>query len=237
MKRRKKGRRPNRWTYKRQQPTRPPTIEREAEDFAGYLRRAEREVLPLIQSRQLGPGAAQLTLALHAHQLATGDPRVTLESMMAAGNSAIALWQAGSYTPGPEYPFTLEETLQDLQGGPKAKADYASSFRPFTPADGAAPRGLGEVHGGIARHPETRLWQIWMIVDGPCVVIAAYRDPLIAQRHLATIVNASRNGGSERESAALYASIQAQTDGEPKQLPYDMLLYLVEHLEDFTIAL
>jgi hypothetical protein len=237
MKRRKKGRQFKARAYRFQQSSNPPTIEVEPEEFASYLRQAEREVLPLIRDMQLGPGVAQLVLALHAQMLVTGDPRVTPESMMAAGNSVIALWQAGYYTPGPEYPFTLEETLLDVQEGPKPKADHAASFQRFTPADGATPLGIGEVHGGIAKHPETRLWQIWMIVDGPCTFIAAYRDPAKAQRHLESIINASRKGGSEKESAALYAHLKALADGEPKQLPYDMMLYLVEHLGDFTIAL
>lgn len=237
MKRRKKGHRFKARAYGQRQSPHTPSIEVEPEEFAVYLRLAEREVLPLIRDMQFGPGVAHLVLALHAQVLLTGDPRVTPESMMAAGNSAIALWRSGYYTPGPEYPFTLEETLRDIQGGPKSKADYASSFQPFTLQGGSVPLGLGEVHGGIARHPETGLWQIWMILDGPCTFLAAYRDPLKAQGHLETIINASRKGRSEPERAALYARMEAQSDGEPKQLPYDMMLYLVEHLDDFIIAL
>ena len=237
MKRRKKGRTFKARAYAHQRPSRPPTIELEPEDFADYLRQAEKEVLPSIRDMQLGPGAAQLVLALHAQMLITGDPRITPESMMAVGNSVIALWQAGYYTPGPEYPFTLEETLLDVQGGPKAKADHAASFQRFMPAGVVTPLGIGEVYGGIAKHPETRLWQIWLIVDGPCTFIAAYRDPAKAQRQLESIIDVSRKGRSEKGSAAQYAHLKALADGEPKQLPYDMMLYLVEHLDDFTIAL
>lgn len=237
MKRRKKGRRFKARPYGQRQSDGPPVIEVEPEEFAGYLRRAEQEVLPLIRDMQFSPGMAQLVLALHAQMLLTGDPRVTPESMMAAGNSVIALWQAGYYTPGPDYPFTLAETLRDIQRGPKAKGDYASSFQPYAPPSGAAPLGLGEVHGGIARHPETGLWQVWMMLDGPCTFLAAFRDPEAAQYHLETIINASRKGGSEKESVALHAHMKAQADGEPQQLPYDMMVYLLEHLDDFAIAL
>lgn len=237
MKRRKKGRRFKASAHGQRQSSRPPVIEVEPEEFVGYLHMAEQEVLPLIRDMQCGPGMAQLMLALHAQMLLTGDPRVTPESMMAAGNGVIALWQAGYYTPGPDYPFTLEETLRDIQGGPKAKGDYAYSFQPFTPSGGSAPLGLGEVHGGIARHPETGLWQVWMMLEGPCTFLAAYRDPMKAHRHLETIINASRKGGSEKERRILHARLQAKSDGETKQLPYDMMLYLVEHLDDFTIAL
>jgi hypothetical protein len=237
MKRRKKGRRFKAGAYGQRQSASPPVIEVEPEEFAGYLRQAEREVLPLIRDMQFGPGMAQLVLALHAQMLLTGDPRVTPESMMAAGKGVIALWQAGYYTPGPDYPFTLEETLRDIQGGPKAKGDYASSFRPFRPSGGASSLGLGEVHGGIAKHPETGLWQVWMMLEGPCTFLAAYLDPKVALRQLETIINASRKGGRAREREVLHAQMRVQADGEPQQLPYDMMVYLVEHLDDFTIAL
>ncbi|SRR6266566_3466364 len=237
MKRRKKGRPFKARAYGQRQSDGPPVIEVEPEEFAASLRQAEREVLPLIRNMQFGPGMAQLVLALHAQMLLTGDSRVTPESMMAAGNSVIALWQAGYYTPGPDYPFTLEETLRDIQGGPQAKGDYASSFQPFTPLSGTSPLGIGEVHGGIARHPETGLWQVWMMLEGPCTFLAAYRDPKVALRQLETIISSSRKGGSERERQVLHAQMRAQADGEPQQLPYDMMVYLVEHLDDFTIAL
>ena len=237
MKRKKKRRQFKAKAYGYRPSAHPPTVEVEPEAFADCLRRAEREVLPLIRDMQLGPGAAQLVLALHAQMLLTGDPRVTPESMMAAGNSVIALWQAGYYTPGPEYPFTLEETLLDIQEGPTAKADYAASFQRFTPTDGATALGLGTIHGGIARHPQTSLWQVWIMVDGPCTFIAAYHDPLEAQGHLASIISARRKEGSKRGRIALSTHMNKQGDGQPEQLPYDMMLYLVEHLEDFAIAL
>lgn len=237
MKRRKKGRHSKTWANRRQESSHQRRLELEPEDFASYVRQAEKEVLPIIKDMQLGPGAAQLVLALHAQMLVTGDPRVTPESMMAAGNSVLALWQAGYYTPTPAYPFTLEETLRDAQAGPQAKADYAEAFQPFGSTDAGIPLGLGTVHGGIVRHPETKLWQIWMIVDGPCTFIAAYRDPVKAQRNLETIITLSRKGGSEAESAVLYNRVRSQADGEPQQLPYDMMLYLVEHLDRYSIKL
>jgi hypothetical protein len=35
----------------------------------------------------------------------------------------------------------------------------------------------------------------------------------------------------------LYQQVRSQADGEPMELPYDMMLYLVEHLDRFTIKL
>ena len=91
--------------------------------------------------------------------------------------------------------------------------------------------------GGIVQHPETKLWQIWMMIDGPATFIAAYRDPGAAQSNLETIISSSRKGGPEAKAALLYQRVRSQADGEPKQLPYDMMLYLVEHLDRYTIKL
>jgi hypothetical protein len=93
------------------------------------------------------------------------------------------------------------------------------------------------VAGGIVKHPETILWQIWLMVDGPCTFIAAYRDPVHAQSNLETIIRASRRGGPEAKAEMLYKQIQSQADAEPRQLPYDMMVYLVEHLDRFRITL
>jgi hypothetical protein len=76
-----------------------------------------------------------------------------------------------------------------------------------------------------------------MMMDGPCTFLAAYRDPAKAQNTLATIISACRKGGSEKKAALLYRRVRSQADGEPKQLPYDMMLYLVEHLDRYRIQL
>ncbi len=213
------------------------TIEMEPEELAVYIRRAEKGVLPIIKEMQLSPGAAQFLLAQQTQVLVTGDPRLTPESGMAIANRVLDLWRDGYYTPGPAYPYTLEETLLELQEGPRAKGNYEAWFQPFSPANGDRPRGIGEVAGGIVKHPETNLWQIWMMMDGPCTFLAAYRDPVHAQRNLEAIVSASRRGEPEAKAAMLYNKIQVQADGEPKQLPYDMMVYLVEHLDRYKITL
>src|SRR6266487_358692 len=235
MKKRKKGRR---FTIPaiRQLPE-PRPIEMEPEELAMYVRRAEKDVLPIIKERQLGPGAAQFLLAQQTQVLVTGDPRLTVESGMAIANHVLGLWQEGYYTPGPAYPYTLDETLQELQEGPKAKGNYEASFQPFTPTNNEKPRGIGEVAGGIVQHPETKLWQIWMMMDGPATFLAAYRDPAKANRNLETIISVSRKGGPEAKAASLYQRVRSQADGEPKELPYDMMLYLVEHVDRYMIKL
>src|SRR5438046_10559778 len=100
----------------------------EPEDLAVYVRRAEKHVLAIIKERQLGPGTAQFLLAQQTQVLVTGDPRLTVESGTVMANRVLALWQEGYYTPGPAYPYTLEETLRELREGPKAKGNYEASF-------------------------------------------------------------------------------------------------------------
>ncbi len=212
-------------------------IEMEPEDLAAYVRRAEKDVLPIIKEMHISPGAAQFLLAQQTQVLVTGDPHLTTESGMAIANRVLDLWRDGSYTPGPAHPYTFEETLLELQEGLKAKGNYEAWFQPFTPANGDRPRGIGEVAGGIVKHPETNLWQIWMMMDGPCTFLAAYRDPVNAQSNLETIISASRRGEPEAKAAMLYIQIQAQADAEPKQLPYEMMVYLVEHLDRYMIKL
>src|SRR6266849_2783775 len=147
MKKRKHGRR---FTISAsRQSSRQRAMEMEPEDLAVYVRRAEKDVLPIIKEMQLSPGAAQFLLAQQTQVLVTGDPRLPTESGMAIANRVLDLWRDGYYTPGLAYPYTLEETLLELQEGPKAKGNYETCFQPFMPANGEKPCGIGEVAGGI----------------------------------------------------------------------------------------
>jgi hypothetical protein len=143
------------------------------------------------QAHADGSGPAVMLLALHAQMLITGDLDPTPESALSAENNASALWQMGSYTPGPAYPQTFEETLQELRNGPKTK-EYYSSFQPFVPSMKDPPRGLGEVSGGIVKHHETNLWQIWMMFAVQFTFLGAYLDHEKAQSKLEDIINAIR---------------------------------------------
>jgi hypothetical protein len=237
MKKRKKRRHFNTRAYQHRPSSGPRTIEMEPEELAVYVRRAEQEVLKIMKEMKLSAGAAQFLLAQYTQVLVTGDERVTLESAMAIGNAVIALWQTGYYTPSPEYPYTLEETLEEIQEGPKARGDYADAFQPFTPVEAVPPSGMGQVAGGIVKHPETNLWQIWMIVDGPCVSFGAYQDPAAAQRALEVLVHTSRRGGSLSEGLGLYHKLLSQGDGEAKDLPFDMIVYVIDHRHLYDIQL
>jgi len=207
------------------------------EELVIYVRRAEQEVLPMIKELGLSPGTAQFLLAQYTQVLATGKNVLTLESAMAVSNAVLALWEAGYYTPGPEYPYTLEETVQEIEEGPKAKGDYADAFQPFRPVEAVPPSGRGQVTGGIVKHPETNLWQIWMIVDGPCVYFGAYQDPAAAHRGLEALVHASRRGDSLTEGLDMYQRMLTDGDGEPQDLPFDMIVYLIDHRHLYGIQL
>ena len=212
-------------------------VDLEPEEFAIYVRRAEKKALPTIKEMRLGPGSALVLLAQHAQVLATGDSRFTEESMLSVTNQVLSLWQAGYYTPGPDYPFSFEEALQELNEGGKAKEDYSDAFQAFTPLGEDIPRGIREISGGIVKHPETNLWQIWLMDDGPCTFLAAFGDPGKAQRNLEKLINTIRDRAAMTTSKALYQQLQSQADGQTQQLPYEMMLYMIEHQERFTIKL
>lgn len=212
-------------------------INMKPEDLVIYVRRAEKEVLPIIKDMEISAGPAIFLLAQYAQTLITGNPRLTVESATSISNSIIALWQTGAYQPSPQYPFTLEETLTELKDGVKAQNDYSEYFQPFTPTNPIPPRGVGQVAGGIVRHPKTHLWQIWMMLDGPCKFLGAYRDPAIAQKNLENVINAVRHGEKPIAALSLYRKLMSQADSEPQQIPFDMMNYLIESIQQYTILL
>ncbi len=207
------------------------------EDLVVYIRRAEKEALPIIKRIQASPAAAQLLLAQYTYVFATGTNQFSEENAIKIAKTVMLLWKNGSYIPCPEYPFTLEETLQEIEGGIRPKKDYSAYFQAFNPTTRDQPRGLGQVSGGIVKHPETNLWQIWVIVDGPCGYLGAYRDITEAQRNLEEIVRIARRGGTEAESEALYEKILSSGDDLPKQISFDMMAYLMDHIHLYKINL
>jgi hypothetical protein len=116
------------------------------------VRRAEKEVLPIIMDMQLSPAGAEFLLAQRTKAQVTGDPRLIPELAMLFANTVLALWQAGIYTPSPKYPYTFEETLQEIQEDVQGWAVY---FQPFIVAQEQALRDLGQGAEGIFMSPET----------------------------------------------------------------------------------
>ncbi|SRR5258708_16379029 len=236
----KKRRKNNRFRFKStafHRVSKPRTIELEPEEAAMYVHRAEQYVIPIIKEYQLPPAVSLFLLAQYTQVLATDDTRITVESATAIAPNVLALWEAGYYSPGPEYPYTLEETLRDTQDEQHGKRDYREYFQPFTSSQADVPEGAGRVPAGLVKHPETQLWQVWILIDGPCIQLAAYRDPLMAQQALEEIVKLFRKGGKKADIKALYNKISLQGDGVPRQIPFDMMEYLIDHIDLFTIHL
>lgn len=219
------------------QSSQPRIVEMQPEDLVVHIRRAEKVVLPILKETQASPAAAQFLLAQYTYVFATGSNRLSEEYAMTIANTVLTLWKNGLYVPGPGYPFTLEETLQEIEGGIQAKKNYADSFQAFLPTSEDQPRGIGQVSGGIVKHPQTNLWQIWMIVDGPCTYLGAYRDPADAQRNFQELIHAARRGGTDAAIQALFERVQLRGDGKPKQISFDMMTYLIDHLHLYEIRL
>ena len=103
-------------------------LDLEPKEFAVYVRRAEKMALPL--SRKRGLALQQHNSCFH--NMLRSLPLVILdmtdESMLVVSNHVLKLWQEGYYTPGPDYPFTFEETLQELREGAKAKRRLHSLY-------------------------------------------------------------------------------------------------------------
>ena len=121
-----------------------------------------------------------------------------------------------------------------LESSNGSSPDY---FQAFIPSAKEQPRGIEHVSGGIVKHPETNLWQIWTIVDGPCGYLGAYRDPKEAQRNFEEIVLLAIRGGTEADCKALIEKTLSRGDGLPKQIPFDMMTYLMEHIHLYKIQL
>jgi len=213
------------------------TINLLPEEAVDYVRQAEPYVIPHIKEFHLPPAMAFFLLAQYTQVLATGDERITPESAMSIATTVLALWQGGFYTPGPDYPYTLEETLQDQQDPLNVTQDYGESFLPLQSTANEQPRGKQRISAGLVKHPETQLWQIWLIIDGPCDQLAAYRDVGKAQQELREIIALVRKGGMPSAVQALCQRLEKQSDGAPKQIPFDMMQYLLEHLDRYTVRL
>lgn len=233
-KKKKKGRR----VFSTGRPTvSPKTMNLLPEEAVNYVRQAERHVIPMIKDLHFPPAVAFFLLAQYTQVLATGDERITPETAMSIATNVLALWQEGLYTPSPDYPYTLEETLQDQQDPFITTHEYAESFRPLQPTSNEQPRGKKHISAGLVKHPETQVWQIWLIIDGPCDQVAAHRDASKAQQGLQEVITLVRNAEKPQAVQALCHRLWEESDDVPKQIPFDMMHYLLEHLDRYTIRL
>lgn len=225
--------------------SKPRVIDIKSDDLAMYARQAEPQVIPIIRELEIEAGAAVLLLAQYTQALISGNSHITLESATTITDSILAIWQADTYHPSPEYPFTLEETLQDFKGDLKAKADYSKQILPFTPSHENVPLGAGRLAAGIALHPKNLLWHVWIIAGGPCALLGAYRDPAEARRSLERIINIARYGDASTAKYGdasiagynLYRELISQGDGQPMEFSYDMMTYILENIHLYTVEL
>src|SRR6266536_4180318 len=105
------------WSRKRQ------ATELGPEELAAYVRRAEKQVLPLLKKASLDAGTAQFLLAQYTQAIITDNAPSSLESTITIANSILAIWQEGYYIPKPEYRCSVEETLQSGQEEMKTKTE------------------------------------------------------------------------------------------------------------------
>src|SRR5260370_5156475 len=150
MKKRKKGRRFSLPTVL--QVPEPRTVEMEPDSLVTCMHRAEAEVLPIIKDMQLRPAAAAFLLAQRTKAHVRGDPRLIPELAMLYANTVLALWQAGIYNPSQKYPYTFEETLQEIEEDVQGWAEY---FQPFIATQEQALYDFGQAAEEIVRSPET----------------------------------------------------------------------------------
>lgn len=152
MKKRKKGRRF--FLSAARQVPEPRTVEMEPDSLVTCMRRAEAEVLPIITDMQIPPAMAAFLLAQRTKAHVTGDPRLIPEITRLYANTVLTLWQAGIYNPSQKYPYTFEETLQELQEDAQGWAEY---FQPFIATQEQALYDFGQAAEKIVRSPETYL--------------------------------------------------------------------------------
>ena len=166
----------NTWVSHHHQVALQRTTGMEPEELAVSVRHAEQIMLPIIQELKPSAGASLFLLAQYTQVLVTGTEALTLESARAVTDAILSLWEARYYTPGSDYPFTFQETMQELEEGLLARGDDADAIQPSTHMEGVSPNGMDQGAGGIVTHPETALGHIWRMVNGPCVSFGASQD-------------------------------------------------------------
>ncbi|GHO96289.1 hypothetical protein KSF_063370 [Reticulibacter mediterranei] len=235
MKRRKKQKESRFKTATGSRPSKPRIIEIGLKDVVTYIKRVEEQVTPLIEAHRLSPADGFFLLAQRVRILITGEPYPSAKSITAIANDIKVIWQAGLYTPAPSFPYSLDTILEDEKKVLATKREYSQLFLPFSSKENDISVGMAEIAAGIVMHPETHLWQIWMIVGAPCIFIGAYHDPDSAQHYLGLVLDAMRKGVTKFEVEQLYEKIQANGEDVPKQIPFDMMRYLMDHLHLYKI--
>lgn len=79
---------------------------------------AQRALTPIICAKHLSPSEAVILITIYADALLLGktpqNHSMSEDDLQGAFNLLIKLWTSGKFTPGPDYPYTLEQTLADI---------------------------------------------------------------------------------------------------------------------------
>jgi len=103
-------------------PTKPQPYSFDAslDTFARAQMKAQRYLNPLIISQPMSPNEAAIMIAMYADAIMSGNAnndkhKMTQDDIITATNLLIKLWKMGKFVPSPDYPYTLEQTLDYVE--------------------------------------------------------------------------------------------------------------------------
>jgi hypothetical protein len=75
---------------------------------------AERYLTPLIRSKSMPAHEAAVLIGMYGDGLISGNTEhsMTEAQIIEACNAFVSLWRMGLFVPSPDYPYTLQETLE-----------------------------------------------------------------------------------------------------------------------------
>lgn len=85
--------------------------------FARRYMESQRSLTPLIRAQGIPPAPALTLIAIYTDARLAGavtDHRMSLQDIKSTTSRLLTLWKTGFFTPSPDYPFTLTETLASL---------------------------------------------------------------------------------------------------------------------------
>ena len=207
-------------------------------DLAAYMRLAEKDVLPLIQERHPDAKTVLLLLAHFTYLHVTHESPIPTEHVSTLVHLLLGLWKANFYIPGSQYPYTFQETLQQLQKEEEKEKYYSRYVQPFSSSKRASPRNLGSLFAGIIKKPETALWQIWIQEGSTIAYLGTYSQPEEAQDDLEVLVQRRRGDSLSPEQEERWNAICAYVAECSEMLPNEALNFVLTHYkEDYRIEL
>lgn len=94
-----------------------PVVETAIEKIAHNYMVSANKLTPLIIGKKMSPATAVVLIASYTDAAmagATKTHKMSEEQMIGTCNLLMRLWQGGQFRPGPDYPYTLEQTLSDI---------------------------------------------------------------------------------------------------------------------------